>query len=122
MIENNEGNHSKDFYLPGIQNFCQDRKGYKKSDLVDTPVDKAYVSSHRTQAEFVLAFDTDTTFQVCWFTPAQPVNVYPLNTSLLTLWTFDWDKKGWIGVDFALPHSHDIKFRIRCAFLQEFQR
>ena len=48
-------------------------------------MNKARVSSHRTQAEFVLAFDTDTSFQLCGFTPAQRVNVYPLNTGQLTL-------------------------------------
>ena len=53
--------------------------------VVDTPMNKACVSSHRSQAEFVLAFDTDTTFQLGGFTPAQPVNVYPLHTSQLTL-------------------------------------
>ena len=60
-------------------------KDTKKSDLVDTPVDKACVSSHRTQAEFVLAFDIDTTFQLCGFTTAQPVNVYSLYTGQLSL-------------------------------------
>ena len=54
-------------------------------DLVDTPMNKACISSHWTQAEFVLAFDTDTTFQLCGFTSAESVNVYPLNTGQLTL-------------------------------------